>query len=187
MKITLLRHGETAGNIKGAYNGRTDDPLSENGRKQAENAGIFPEVTHVYVSPMLRARQTAEICFPNALQTVIADLREMDFGVFEGRTADEMENDSAYRAWVDNGCKDACPNGESIYSFANRVSTAFAQLMEKGEDAIIVAHGGTIMAILSVFAKEDKDYFQWYVKNCQGYKATWQDGQLVDWEKFEKL
>ena len=95
MRIFLLRHGLTEGNIHRRYNGRTDEPLCQQGILQAQAAGILENMSYVYVSPMQRAVQTAKICFPNAQMHIIEDLREMDFGDFEGRTADEMADDTA--------------------------------------------------------------------------------------------
>ena len=114
LSIVLLRHGKTAGNQLGRYNGRTDEPLCEEGIREAEAAERHPEIQLVYSSPMLRARQTAKICFPNAEIIPIPNLREMDFGDFEGRTAQEMELDPVYRTWVDGGCVDRCPNGREF-------------------------------------------------------------------------
>lgn len=125
MKILFLRHGATAGNEMRRYIGRTDEPLSSQGLLQAETAGKNPELSLVYVTPLLRTRQTAEIMFPNARQVTVEDLREMDFGDFEGRNAQEMEFDQAYRDWVDGYCMGQCPGGESRDTFADRVQTAF--------------------------------------------------------------
>ena len=112
MEIILLRHGRTAGNLEKRYiGGRTDEPLCEEGVAAAKASGTFRDVKTVYISPMLRARQTAEIIFPDAELKVLDDLREMDFGVFEGRSPDEMENDPVYRRWVDNMCLGLCPGG----------------------------------------------------------------------------
>ena len=57
-------------------------------------------------------------------------LKEMDFGVFEGRNYREMEYDPQYRAWVETGCEGRCPGGESKAEFCQRVCTAFAALVD---------------------------------------------------------
>ena len=133
LSIVLLRHGKTEGNLYGRYNSRTDEPLCAEGIAGAEAARHFPEISLVYASPMQRAQQTARICYPNAQIVTIPDLREMDFGDFEGRTADEMEHDADYRAWVAGGCVDVCPNGEGIPDFAKRAATAFAGAVADAE------------------------------------------------------
>ena len=165
VRFELIRHGETAYTKEHRYQGRTDLPLSDEGR-----AALVPvehsRVRFVYVSPCLRARQSAEILFPNAVQIVIDDLREMDFGDFEGRTYLEMENDAAYRAWVDGGCTGRCPGGEQKDEFSARVVRAFERVLletaVRGEEEVaVVAHGGTLMAILDHFGRPARSYFEW--------------------------
>jgi len=177
LTIILLRHGKTAGNLENRYNGRTDDPLCTEGIAEAEAGEHFPEIPLVCASPMRRAQQTAKIFFPNAQIETVHDLREMDFGDFEGRTASEMEQDEPYRAWVAGGCVDVCPNGEGIPDFARRATKAFAgcvaDAIARGESHVGVAvHGGVIMAIMAAFSGLDVSYNAWYVLNCGGYEIT---------------
>ncbi len=172
MHIRLIRHGETAGNAERRYVGATDAPLSEKGRADAEQRKKDPALSRVYVSPLIRARETASILFPNAVQTVVNDLREMDFGAFEGRTADEMANDPAYRAWVDDLCRGACPGGESQADFHSRVAAAFTETVRSLDgDATFVVHGGVIMSVLWQFAEPKKDFYDWISPNLGGYEA----------------
>ena len=195
MEIILIRHGKTAANNENRYNGRTDDPLSAEGLAEVQNVKSHPDIPLAYVSPLLRARQTADIVFPNAEKIVVENLREMDFGDFEGRTAEEMEHDPDYRAWVAGECVAACPNGESVPSFAKRAAGAFAgavtDAVRRGEKRVGVAvHGGVIMAIMSAFAHEKRSYFDWYVLNCGGYtiaidEAAWPSAPgFVRYERF---
>lgn len=180
MEIVLLRHGQTAGNLENRYIGKTDQPLSPAGiaavRRLAKQAALAAPA-EVYVSPLRRARETAALLFPQARQVVCLDLREMDFGDFEGRNADEMEHDPAYRAWVDGLCRGACPNGESPADFAGRVGTAFDEIVRgavrQGLDQLtIVAHGGTIMAIMQLYARPPRDFYAWQVRNGGGWRAS---------------
>ena len=113
LQLTLLRHGRTSANERHLYAGSTDVALSDAGISDARRSGICDSCGLVYVSPLLRARQTARICFPNARQVVCDGLREMDFGAFEGRSADDMADDADYRRWVDSNCTLPCPGGES--------------------------------------------------------------------------
>ena len=141
MYIWLIRHGLTRLGEEGRYQGSTDAGLSERGRAELQRcAGMFRRGNrisafvlpdHVYVSPAKRARETAQILFPEAVQIVVEGLREMDFGAFEGRTWQEMENDAAYRAWVDGGCIAPCPGGEDRASFSRRTCAAFQKILEK--------------------------------------------------------
>ena len=198
LSVLLIRHGKTIGNMQRRYIGCTDEPLCEQGVAQAQSTGVLEDIIDAYVSPMQRAIQTAGICFPNANIHIIEDLREMDFGDFEGRTADEMICDMAYREWVDGNCEGQCPNGEDKTTFQVRVQTAFDFVVR---DAIerqlnklaVVGHGGTIMSIMSKFAKSDQTYYDWHVPNCCGYeividKGAWEQApQFAEYKYFERL
>ena len=164
MRIVLLRHGLTAYNEEHRYQGRRDIPLSPAGKAMLRRADYAPET--VYVSPLTRARETAAILFPEARQTPVRDLREVSFGVFEGRTYEEMAQDPDYRAWVDSGGVVGCPGGESRADFSARVCRAFSALvdgaLERGEECLtVVAHGGTQMAVMERCALPRKGYFEW--------------------------
>ncbi len=173
MRIRLIRHGTTAGNAARRYVGRSDEPLCPEGISAAERQPKDRSIDRVYVSPMLRARQTAAILFPNAEQIPVEGLKEMDFGAFEGRTADEMENDPAYRAWVEDLCRGACPGGESQKAFHRRTVEAFSGVMKTTRsDATFVIHGGVIMSILFQLAEPEKDFYEWWTPNLGGYEAN---------------
>ena len=175
MLIYLLRHGETAWNRERRYQGLTDIPLSDRGRALLGRADFSPE--RVYVSPLLRARETAAVLFPEAEQVTVLDFREMDFGAFEGRTAEEMADDPTYRVWVAGGCRGRCPGGESLAEFSGRVWAAFTKLLEvRTERLVIVAHGGVQMAILDRYARPHRDYFDWYAPCGGGFVL---EGQKV--------
>ncbi len=182
MHVRLIRHGTTAGNAARRYVGRSDEPLCPEGRAAAERHEKDPLLDRVYVSPLLRARETAAILFPNAKQTVVEDFKEMDFGAFEGRSADEMEHDPAYRAWVDDLCRGACPGGESQAEFHARVLHAFTETARgAGEDMTVVSHGGVIMSILYQLAEPKREFYEWQTPNLGGYEAdcTEENGRPV--------
>lgn len=171
MQIWLLRHGKTQYNAEKRYQGVSDIPLSKDGRNELVRAEI--QLKTVYITPLVRTRQTAEILFPDAELVVSDGLREMDFGDFEGRSYIEMEDDAAYRAWVDGGCRGQCPNGESMSELSERTCRAFEMLMleaiEKGSDLAIVAHGGTQMAIMERYAEPKKSFYEWMSPNAGGF------------------
>ena len=172
MQVRLIRHGMTAGNAARRYVGSTDEPLCPEGRAEAERKEKDPTLDRVIVSPLRRARETAAILFPNAEQKLVNDLREMSFGVFEGRTADELRDDPAYRAWVDDLCRGACPGGDSQAGFHTRVGKAFTDVLENADgDLTFVIHGGVIMAILEMLAEPKKDFYDWLLPNLGGYVA----------------
>lgn len=175
IELVIVRHGQTPGNGARRYVGARDEPLSEAGRRQAQEAPHHPEVARVYVSPLRRTHETAAIMFPNAEQVVVEGVQEMDFGDFSGRSADEMEDDAQYRAWVDGNCEGRCPNGEDRGEFTDRVCEAVERLLReaaaRGERRVyLVAHGGTMMASLWSFSAEQRGYYEWHVPNCSGYR-----------------
>mgnify|MGYP003245241001 CR=1 FL=1 len=101
MLIYLLRHGLTQENLEKRYQGRRDVPLCPQGLAQLRRADFAPKT--VMITSLQRTRQTAEVLFPDAELVVADGLKEMDFGVFEGRNYREMEHDPQYRAWVETG------------------------------------------------------------------------------------
>ena len=163
MRIWLIRHGLTALGEEKRYQGSTDTPLSDAGRLALQPDDRF---ARVYCSPLLRAVETARILFPSSEKRMIPDLREMNFGAFEGRGWWEMEQNPAYRAWVEGSCVGKCPGGEDREGFTARVQAAFSALVEQercagASELVIVAHGGTQMAALSRWGSPKKDYFAW--------------------------
>lgn len=180
LRLELIRHGMTALSAEHRYQGRTDAPLSAAGRAALHAADITP--ARVIVTPLVRTQETAAILFPDVPQIVVPGLQEMDFGAFEGRNYLEMADDPDYRAWVDGLCLGACPGGESKAEYVERVTNAFGALLDQAldenwEDLVIVAHGGTQMAVLEAFADEPRDYYTWQRPCGHGYRldaAAWQ-------------
>lgn len=185
MKVYLLRHGETEYNVLKKYQGSRDIPLSDKGRGELVRADISPHT--VYVTPLRRTVQTAEILFPDARLIPVPDLREMDFGVFEGRSYLDMAGDPDYRAWVDSGCEDKIPGGERRKEFCRRVCEAFSPLvdraLEDGEETLVIlAHGGTQMAVMERYALPHKNYFEWCAPNAGGFvleASRWQPDRTL--------
>ena len=173
MKFYLIRHGETEGNKKRHFNGcRTDEPLSQEGRDALKAIDCIPEDAMLFVSPMKRARETASIMMPGRDQTVIEDLREMDFGMFEGKNHKMLDGDPDYQAWLDSGGASKIPGGESMMEFRERAGRGFKeairQARENGAKTVCaVVHGGTIMAIMNLVTGED--YFKFNAPNGAGY------------------
>ena len=189
-ELILIRHGKTAGNLLGRYIGsRTDEPLCDEGREGLAGKQL-PEVERLYVSPMKRCVETAEILWPEFdrknIQKV-TDLRECDFGDFENKNYKELSGNGDYQAWIDSNGTLPFPNGESMDAFKSRCLEAFAQIVEEVSGAEqewiasgktgmfragIVVHGGTIMAILEQYGYPKRAYFDYQVKNGCGYRLT---------------
>lgn len=181
MLVYLIRHGKTAWNLEGRYQGKSDVPLCEEGKRALAPAEFSPE--RVYISPMKRAKETARILFPGAQLIPVPGLEEMDFGVFEGKSFRDLADDPAYRAWVEGNCAAPCPGGEGRESFSQRVCAAFERLMERErEQLVLVAHGGTQMAILEQYGRHQRDYFDWQSPNGGGFLL-----KAEDWESAREL
>ena len=149
MRALLIRHGQTRGNAAEEFIGSTDEPLSPEGREAAERAKKDPALKKVFVSPMLRARQTASILFPNAGQIVIPDLREMDFGQFERRRVADMQKDPRYVAWSDCAGMEGPPGGESRPDVAARRPSIFPPVSPRS--ALITRHRRLTARFFHVF------------------------------------
>lgn len=181
--VIFIRHGATAGNLERRYIGRTDEPLCELGIQQAHAlAAQQLNADQLFVSPMRRTRQTASLVFPECAQIVVPDLRETDFGIFEAKTAEELSDNAAYRAWVDASCETPIPGGEAVADFKSRCVAAFLHAMAQvpnGQTAAFVIHGGCIMAILEALAVPKQDFYAYHIGNGKYLQYSW-DGKAVN-------
>lgn len=139
--VTLVRHGETEWSRSGQHTGRTDIALTATGERQAKDAGTILAGTSfdsVLVSPMQRARRTAELAGLGDYQ-VEEDLREWDYGDFEGLTTGEIqERVPGWNIWGG-----PWPGGETDAQIAGRADRVVAQLLGSpaGYRVAVVAHG----------------------------------------------
>lgn len=178
-KLHLIRHGLTEGNLQGLYLGSgTDSPLCAQGIERLEylrDTFDYPWVEKLYVSPMSRTIQTAEIIYPDKDYTIVSDMRECHFGEFEGRTFTElMTKDANFATWLDPK-SNYCPvGGEASADFAQRVVMAlddiFMDMMKNGiHDAAVVTHGGVIAMLLTILAFPRKPTSEWTSDNGCGF------------------
>ncbi len=185
IKICLIRHGKTAGNLKRKYIGRTDEPLCAEGKKalsQAIESGRYPESERLFVSPMTRCIETATMIYPNHPYRIEEDLRECDFGMFEGKTYEELKNEPEYQAFLEHGGMGDIPKGESVEQMKARCHKVFcsilSELQKDGcQTASIVCHGGTIMAILEQFSQSPKGFYDYQIENCGAYICMFDEEQ----------
>jgi len=169
VKWILIRHGQTQGNLEHRYIGyRTDEPLCAEGVRRLQELHC-PPVARVYVSPMKRCIETADLLYPGVEQIIVDDLRECDFGEFENRNYAELNGRADYQAWIDSGGELPFPGGESRSAFAQRCVRAFDSIRLQNADCALIAHGGTVMAIMERYARPAGRYFDYQVKNGCGY------------------
>jgi len=140
MEIVLVRHGETEWSLSGQHTSRTDLPLTEKGRERAEGLGpalAAWDFSIVLTSPLRRARQTCEIAGFADRAEICEDLREWDYGEYEGLTTPQIrEERPAWNLW-----RDGCPAGEQPAQVGARADRAIERLRSGGGDALAFAHG----------------------------------------------
>lgn len=168
MELYFIRHGRTPGNKEKRYIGRTDESiLPESAAELRERAagGKYGHPEILFVSPMKRCIETADIIYPGMEMHVIRDFRECDFGSFEGKNYKELCGNPDYQKWIDSGGTMPFPEGESMEEMAKRVMKGFYEAMDaaNGRDAAFVVHGGTIMAVMSRI--DGGDFYDYQVDN----------------------
>ncbi|ACZ38508.1 histidine phosphatase family protein [Sphaerobacter thermophilus] len=177
-EIIFVRHGETAGNLDGRLHGRTDLPLTERGRLQAQRvaerlAGLT-DIGALYSSPLQRARATAETIGRrlSLTPTLHDDLMELNFGDMEGHTLQELQqkHPDLYARLMDSRDLDAgFPNGETRREFHARVARALDALRElyAGSRLVIVSHLMVIGSGLAQLLTGDPNRWdEFLVANC---------------------
>ncbi|MGN1361201.1 MAG: histidine phosphatase family protein [Eggerthellaceae bacterium] len=181
--LLVIRNAQTRSHLRGWYVGGTDEPLSLQGQSQVKfaaaeisAAGLSDAVSRVYVSPLLRSRQTASVLFPAAEQVVVDELRERSFGAFEATELSRLGQDPAYAQWLESDCDSAPPQGEAREVFQQRAVAALSAVLDHARAAgesevVMVAHGEVIKACFSGMADEPGSYQDWHAAPCGGYVA----------------
>jgi probable phosphoglycerate mutase len=148
--LFAVRHGETEWSRGLRHTGTTDVPLTDAGRERAQEVGTAlagRTFALVLTSPLSRARDTAALAgYPDAL--VDDDLREWDYGDYEGRTTVEIRKERAGWFLWDDGV----PNGETFDDITVRADRAIARVraLREGEgDVLVFAHGHILRVIAS--------------------------------------
>ena len=168
MTVYLIRHGKTEANEKHLYCGSTDLPLSKAGREELEGLRYDIKNIRFLTSGMKRTEETLQILFGNVPHEADSRFREVDFGIFEMKSYEQLKDTIEYQAWLtgDNEAN-VPPGGESGAQMKQRVLRAFSEIQE---DTCIIAHGGVIAAIMEhLFPEEGKNRYQWQPKPGQGY------------------
>ncbi len=165
MRLRIVRHGESEGNVAGTLQGcRIDAPLSSRGRRQAEALSIRLSgdgIDLVVASPLSRAKETAEIlAAPHGLGVrVDPELVEFDWGTWTGRPLDdalEAEVKKLRARWRAGHVEEPAPGGESPVQAASRASRVLERLSAPRVLApLVVAHGRFNRILLAVVLGRD--------------------------------
>lgn len=171
-KLILVRHGETDLNVKNIYFGNLNPPLNEKGKAQAQKTKkIIEKIEYekIYSSDLERAKETAEIInIKNKKIIFSANLRELNFGIFEGHSYEELKNKfpneikKSEKNWKTYNYE----TGESVEELQKRVIKFVEENISFDEDTILVAHWGVINVILSYYLSNELDgYWKFNLKN----------------------
>lgn len=194
-KLHLIRHGLTRGNLEELYvGGGTDLPLCDEGRHDLEvfkNRFVYPAPDTVFTSPLARAVETADILFPAAShRLVVPQLREANFGVFEGRKMEDLVKDPEFARWMDPTSGFVPEGAEPTMEFHARCAETLHKLLEymirsEVTEAACVTHGGVIMSMLAQSALPRRPAEQWMADPGCGYTvqtdvAMWMRDKLVE-------
>lgn len=174
MKIYLIRHGQTDWNVAGKIQGIQDIPLNETGLRQARDAAAGMDgrkISAIYCSKLKRAAQTAQaIGMRQGVPVYGVDgLEEMRFGLFEGHTWKEIEEQypKEKQAMDADPLEVRAPQGENYLDVMKRgIGVLTALVQENQEDFAVVTHGGMIASILAYLFQENPENAEAGIANC---------------------
>lgn len=186
--ILLIRHGETKWNALGKFQGSKDINLSEEGILQAKflKKRLQNNFDCIYCSPLKRALNTAEILSndTNLDPIIYQDLREIDFGEWEGLTVQEIKDNypKIFEEWMsDDTTGPLCGGDQSLKEASIRAKNAILKIALKNKDknTIVVAHGGIIKAtLIGLFNWNMTMYHRMRLGNTSISKLCFDDNML---------
>lgn len=164
--IYLIRHGETQANREGIFRGRMDIPLSDRGLDQARRLGAWfatRSIDHVFVSPLQRAVQTAEIGFPGRALKRDQRLNNLDLGLWSGRAKEEIRKQEPllWQRWINSPETMTFPGGETLLDVRTRCEH-FLDSRRRGPAAgavAVVSHRTVMKVLLAVALGLHERYF----------------------------
>ena len=184
--LYIIRHGQTAKNKGNALQGRSDDPMSPAGIRQAEEAaewfkeqGITFDV--LYSSPLIRALDTGRTIAPEAEVIVDERLIEMDYGPYEGMDLEHPAPEiiTFFSDFVHN----PAPEGmEQLSSVVKRAGEFLEEIKgtAAGKNILISAHAISMKGLLEYLTPESKgSYWSKYIGNCAVYRMGLVNGEYT--------
>lgn len=176
-KIHLFRHGITRANLEGKYVGLSDYPLCQEGidaLKEFVKDKDYPPGRKNLHLPAAPLPETAHILYPGYKTFDVPQLMEMDFGTYEGKTLNELQNDESFIAWSRDSMHNAPPEGEDGMEFIRRVikglNDVFQDMMANDvHNAALVIPGGMIMSMLALMGFPRHPMGEWECAAGAGY------------------
>jgi broad specificity phosphatase PhoE len=155
-EVVLVRHGETEWSRAGRHTGRTDVPLTEQGRRQAEAVGAAlrdRDFALVLTSPLGRALETCRLAGFGERAQSRNELMEWDYGAYEGRTTAEVrEERPGWTLW-----RDGVPGGETIEQVGERVDRVLDEIRALDGEALLFAHGHVLRVLTARWLELEPD------------------------------
>lgn len=140
LELWLIRHGETEWSLSGQHTSRTDIPLTARGEQRAQKIRDYlrgKSFSMVLCSPMQRAKETCRIAGFGDVAQIDDDLKEWDYGVYEGRTTKDIQKEvPGWSVWTN-----AIVGGETMDQVAARANRVIARTEAKGGSVALFAHG----------------------------------------------
>jgi len=139
LELWLIRHGETEWSLSGKHTSRTDLPLTEQGKERAGKIREYLQgenFSMVLTSPLQRAMDTCRLAGFGDVAQIDNDLREWDYGVYEGRTTTDIQKEiPGWSVW-----SSPIIGGESLGQVAERANRVIARATAKGGNVALFAH-----------------------------------------------
>ena len=154
--VVLARHGETEWSLSLRHTGKTDLPLTDEGRRQARALGPRLRAwkfSLVLTSPLQRALETARLAGYGEQAQLRPDLVEWDYGRYEGLTSQQIQGlDPNWSLW-----RDGCPGGEKAEDVGRRADRVIAEVRGADGDVLIFAHGHVLRVLASRWLGESPE------------------------------
>lgn len=190
--LYLIRHGETGGNFEGRFQGIVDNPLNENGIRQAQMLGTAlsaAKIDVLYTSPLIRARQTAGIIaemhgMKKLVPVVEPGLIELNGGLLEGRRFSELSKEypEVIQAMYTHPAALECPGGETMRQVSERIVKTIHKIVSsnKGKTIVAVSHGIIISSYIHFASgKPFEEMSNGMVANASVSKFLYNDDLIV--------
>ena len=173
--IALFRHGLTEENKRKAYLGWNDSPLCP----ESQNLATTSTYERYFSSDLNRCISTAKLLFPNETLFFLKELREMDFGKWQGKTYEELKIEKLYQQWIEDPIHICPPDGESFQQFSTRVQKGWGRMTQEIltnniQRCAVITHGGVIKYLLAEFAPEQKEFWNWKVPHGYGIELVFE-------------
>ena len=184
-KWYLIRHGETDFNKKRFFYGTADVSITETGKEQAALLHQLMKgrsISRVYTSQLKRTQETATIIFPDQNPTAYKALNERDFGLWEGRTANEIQAafPLVWEEWLESPFEVTPSKAEPFEKFKERVWSIVKEIRETEDpEIVIVGHLGVLRLIYQFLVNMEADF--WSIDIPQGTVLLLEDND--PWEE----